>query len=129
MTEPTYPFAIDPGNGRARVTISGAIRPEKIGNTYIAISMQRDWLEGDMSILWLLENAVFDASFEFSDILEVNLTARHYIRPGRSAIVVESTRAMQEKVARFYKGMAAASTTRQVAIFYSQNEAMVWLDT
>ena len=128
MTEATYPYQIDPATGRAHVTISGAIRPDKIGNTYIAISMNRRWLEGDTSILWLLENAVFEASFEFSDILEANLTARHYIRPGKSAIVVESSLAMQEKVARFYKGIAVTSTARQVAVFYSQAEAIAWLD-
>lgn len=128
MTETTYPTEFDPANGRAYVKISGEISPKKIGNTYIAISMNRSWLDGDTSILWQLENAAFHASFEFYDIFEVTRTAKHYIKPGKSAIVVEKSLAMQEKVAGFYKSIAATSTARHVAIFYSEAEALAWLD-
>lgn len=129
MSETTYPIEFDLGNGRAHVKISGQISPAKIGHTYIAISMNRRWLEGDTSILWQLENATFPASFEFFDILEATQTAKHYIKPGKSAIVVEESLALQEKVARFYKGIAATSTARHVAIFYREDEALAWLDT
>jgi hypothetical protein len=128
MTETTYPIAFDPANGRAHVKISGEISPAKIGQTYIAISMNRRWLEGDASIIWQLKNAVFHASFEFHDILEATQTAKHYIKPGKSAIVVEESLAMQERVAGFYKSIAATSTARHVAIFYSEKEALAWLD-
>jgi hypothetical protein len=128
MPETTYPVAIDPQNGRARVKISGEISPAKIGNTYIAISISRPWLEGDMSILWQLENASFQAPFEFADIFEATQTAKHYIKPGKSAIVVERSLAMQEKVAEFYKGIAQTTTARRVAIFYSDKDAEAWLD-
>jgi hypothetical protein len=128
MTETTYPFEIDPANGRAYVKISGEISPAKIGHTYIAISINRRWLEGDTSILWQLENAVFHASFEFFDILEATQTAKHYIKPGKSAIVVEESLTMQAKVAGFYKSVAATSTARHVAVFYSEKEALAWLD-
>ena len=128
MADTTYPIAFDPANGRAHVKISGEISPAKIGHTYIAISMNRRWLEGDTSILWQLENAVFHGAFEFYDILEATQTAKHYIKPGKSAIVVEESLAMQEKVARFYKSVAATSTARHVAIFYHEDEAIAWLD-
>lgn len=128
MTDTTYPIEFDPANGRAHVKISGEISPAKIGHTYIAISINRRWLEGDMSILWQLESATFHASFEFYDILEVTQTAKHYIKPGKSAIVVEESLAMQAKVAGFYKSIAATSTARHVAIFYSEKEALAWLD-
>lgn len=128
MTETTYPFEIDPANGRAYVKISGEISPAKIGHTYIAISINRRWQEGDTSILWQLENAVFQASFEFFDILEATQTAQHYIKPGKSAIVVEESLTMQAKVAGFYKSVAATSTARHVAVFYNEEEALAWLD-
>ena len=128
MTETTYPIEFDPANGRAHVKITGAISPEKISHTYIAISINRRWLEGDTSILWQLENAVFPSSFEFYDILDATQTAKHYIKPGKSAIVVEETLAMQEKVAGFYKSIAATTTARHVAIFYREQEAIAWLD-
>lgn len=128
MGETTYPVEIDPANGRAYVKISGEISPAKISHTYIAISINRRWLEGDTSIMWQLKNAVFDASFEFFDILEATQTAKHYIKPGKSAIVVEESLVMQAKVAGFYKSIAATTTARHVAIFYSEEEALAWLD-
>ncbi len=129
MKASTYPIKFDPASGRAHVTISGEIVPEKIGNTYIAVSINSTWLKGDMSILWQLEEATFPATFEFSHILEATRTAKNYIKPGKSAIVVERSLAMQEKVAGFYKSIAATSTARNVAIFYAEQEAITWLDT
>jgi hypothetical protein len=128
LAETTYSVAFDLANGRAYVKISGEISPAKKGNTYITISMNRCWLEGDTSILWQLENATFQASFEFYEILEATRTAKHYIKPGKSAIVLEESLIMQEKVAGFYKSIAATSTARHVAIFYSEADALAWLD-
>ena len=129
MTETTYPVTYDPANGRAFVKISGEISPTRISNTYIAISISRRWLDGDMSILWHLENATFNASFEFSDIFKATQTAKNFIRPGKSAIVVEESLAMQEKVAGFYRSIAETTTARNITIFYSEREALAWLDT
>lgn len=129
MVEDIYPIEFDRSIGRAHVKISGEINATKIGNTFLAIAMSEVWADGDRSVLWKIENAFFPESFEFSNIFKSTQISMVFAKPGKSAFVVEKNSEMQKRVARFYKSIAATTTERNTELFYSEQEAVAWLDS
>jgi len=128
MTEDLYPIEFDPSNGRAYVKISDEINATKLGSTFIAISMNKSWIDGDRSVLWQIENAYIPESFEFLDAFKTTQIAQVYTKPGKSAFVVNKSSQMQKEVAQFYKTIATTTTERKIELFYSEKEAIAWLD-
>jgi hypothetical protein len=128
MPEDIYPVEFDHSIGRAYVKLSGEINAVKIGNTFSAIAMNKSWLNGNRSILWQAENTYLSDLFEFSDILKTTQISRAFAKPGKSAFVAETSSAMIERVANFYKSIATTTTDRKIEIFLSEKEAMEWLD-
>lgn len=129
MANDIYPIEFSLCSGRAYVKINGEINATKISNTFIALTMNKIWINGDRSVLWDARNARFPELFEFSDILKETQITKYFARPGKSAVVVETSSEMQIRLAHFYKGIAAMSTGRQIELFYSQKEAEAWLDS
>ena len=127
MAEDIYPIEFDHSIGRAYVKMSGEINAAKIGNTFLAIAMNKSWVDGDRSILWQIENAFFPEVFEFSDIFKKTQITKVFTRAGKSAFVVEKSSEMQKRVANFYKSIAT-TTDRKIELFYSEKEAVAWLD-
>lgn len=128
MAEDVYPIEFDHSIGRAYVKISGEINAAKIGNTFLAIAMNKSWVDGERSVLWQTENAFLPELFEFSDIFKTTQITQVFTKPGKSAFVVEKSSKMQKRVANFYKSIAATTTDRKIEIFFSEKEAIVWLD-
>jgi len=128
MAEDVYPIEFDHSIGRAYVKISGEINAAKIGNTFLAIAMNKSWVDGERSVLWQTENAFLPELFEFSDIFKTTQITQVFTKPGKSAFVVEKSSEMQKRVANFYKSIAATTTDRKIEIFFSEKEAIVWLD-
>lgn len=128
MVEDVYPIEFDDSIGRAYVKISGEINAAKIGNTFLAIAMNKNWVDGERSVLWQTENAFLPELFEFSDIFKTTRITQVFTKPGKSAFVVEKSSEMQKRVANFYKSIAVTTTARKIEIFFSEKEAMAWLD-
>lgn len=128
MSRDTYSIRFDAGTGRAHVDISGEIAPRKILNTFAAIALNNSWAAGDRSVLWQAQEALLTESFEFADIFRATPLSQTITKPGKSAIVVKKSEEMVAKVARFYQSIAVTSTNRSIEIFYTEEEAMAWLD-
>jgi hypothetical protein len=126
--EDGYPIEFDHSIGRAYVKINGEFNAAKIGSTFLAIAMNKSWLDGDRSVLWRDENAYLPESFEFSDIFKTTRITQAFTKPGKSAFVVEKNSKMIERVANFYKSIASTTTDRKIEIFFSEKEAVAWLD-
>ena len=90
--------------------------------------MNKSWADGERSVLWQTENAFLPESFEFSDIFKTTQITQIFTKPGKSAFVVEKSSEMLKRVANFYKSIASTTTDRKIEIFFSEKEAMVWLD-
>ena len=129
MAEEVYPIKFDHSVGRAFVTITGEINAAKISNTFLAIAMNESWLDGDRSVLWLLKNAFFPELFEFSDIFKTTQISKIFLKPGKSAFVVEKGSEMQKRVATFYKSLADTASDRKTELFFSKKDAILWLDS
>ena len=84
-------------------------------------------VDGDRSLLWQLENAIFPESFEFSDIIKTTQISRVFTKPGKSAFIVEKSSEMQKMLARFYKIVAVTTKDRKMELFYSEKEVINWL--
>ena len=128
MAEDVYPIEFDHSIGRAHVKINGEFNAAKISNTFLAIAMNKSWLDGERSVLWRDENAYLPESFEFSNIFKATQITQAFTKPGKSAFVVEKNSKMIERVANFYKSIASTTTDRKIEIFFSEKEAMAWLD-
>jgi hypothetical protein len=50
--EDIYPIEFDDSIGRAYVKISGEVNAKKVGNTFLAIAMNKSWVDGERSVLW-----------------------------------------------------------------------------
>ena len=128
MPEDKYAIRFDETIGRAYVDLSGEIAPQKVLNTFAAITLNQKWAEGDRSVLWNAQEALLTGSFEFAHIFRATPMSKTLTKPGRSAIVVQKSDAMIAKVARFYQSIAATTTRREIEIFFSEAEADAWLD-
>ena len=129
MAQNIYPIEFDNLIGRAYVKISDEINATKIGNTFLVITMNKNWVGGDRSVLWKIENAFFPELFEFSEIIKTAQITSVFTKPGKSAIVVDQNSEMQKMAANFYKSLAATTTDRKIELFFSEKEAIIWLDS
>jgi hypothetical protein len=129
MGEDIYPIEFDDSIGRAYVKIRGEVNAKKVGNTFLAIAINKSWVDGERSVLWQADNAHLPELFEFSDIFKTTQITQAFTKPGKSAFVVEKSSGMVERVANFYKSIGSATTDRKTEIFFSENKALVWLDT
>jgi len=128
MGEDIYPIDFDDSIGRAYVKISGEVNAKKVGNTFLAITMNKSWVDGERSVLWRTDNAHLPEMFEFSDIFKTTQITQVFTKPGKSAFVVEKNSQMVERVANFYKSIGSSSTERKIEIFFSEKKALDWLD-
>jgi hypothetical protein len=129
MTNDTYKINIDKLSGRAYVEAEGIISASIVRNTFLVIAINGTWQKGDKSILWRTARATFSESFEFGNIFQTARISKTAARSGKSAIVVNYTSEMIKMVADYYKALALLSTPRKIEIFFSNEEAMRWLDT
>lgn len=128
MPEDTYTIQFDASGGRAYVDMQGALDTQKIRNTFAVIALNKEWAEGERTVLWRANQTVFPPSFEFADIFQTTQLSKALTKPGKSAIVVAENSAMVNKVARFYQSIAMTSTPRRIEVFFHEDEAIAWLD-
>ena len=129
MTEDCYPVRFDENSGRAYVEATGDVYASNIQKTFLAIILNKVWLDGDRSILWDFKNAFFDEAFEFADIFKTAQVSKSFTKPGKSAIIVEKNEMMMNRVANFYRSLAENLTSRKIEIFYDRDGALAWLDS
>ena len=128
MPEDTYAIQFDPPGGRARVDMQGELNAQKIRNTFAVIALNKQWADGERTVLWRATQTSFPPSFEFADVFQTTQLSKALTRPGKSAIVVGKSSDMVKKVARFYQSIALTSTPRKVEVFFDEGEAIAWLD-
>lgn len=128
MPEDTYTIQFDASSGRAYVDMQGALDTQKIRNTFAVIALNKEWAEGERTVLWRASQTAFPPSFEFADIFQTTQLSKALTKPGKSAIVVAENSAMVNKVARFYQSIAMTSTPRRIEVFFHEDEAIAWLD-
>lgn len=129
MSDDAYCIDFDVHSGRAYVEAEGNISSSKIKSTFFAITMNDAWQKSDRSIIWNLKNATFPESFEFGKIFQTAQVTKNIANPGKSAVLVNNTSEMIRMVADYYRVLAKQSTPREIEIFFSNEEAMDWLDS
>ena len=128
MYEEAYVVQFDESIGRAYVDVQGKLDVQKIRNTFAIIALNKDWSDGERTVLWRANQTSLPSSFEFADIFRTTQLSKALTKPGKSAVIVKKSSDMVNKVAHFYQGLALTATPRKIEIFLDENEAVEWLN-
>ena len=128
MYEEAYVVQFDESIGRAYVDVQGKLDAQKIRNTFAIIALNKDWSNGERTVLWRANQTSFPSSFEFADIFQTTQLSKALTKPGKSAVIVQKSSDMVNRVAHFYQGLALTSTPRKIEIFLDEDEAVEWLN-
>ena len=128
MYEEAYVVQFDESIGRAYVDVQGKLDVQKIRNTFAIIALNKDWSNGERTVLWRANQTSFPSSFEFADIFQTTQLSKALTKPGKSAVIVQKSSDMVNRVAHFYQGLALTSTPRKIEIFLDEDEAVEWLN-
>jgi hypothetical protein len=123
-----YPFTIDPIKGRAHIILTGEIILQKVQGTFLFIALHPGWHKGDGSIIWQFKDAYFNAPLEFGEAMKKAQAVKHYTKPGKTVVVLEKGRPIQQSISAFYKSLAQVMTERRFELFDTMEAALTWLD-
>jgi hypothetical protein len=129
MSDNFYTFLTNEEKKYFYVHMTGEIHPQKIRETFFAITLHKGWMNGVRDIIWDSTKTYFTDNFEFVDVFKNMQLIAPYVSKGKSAVLIPPGSEMHEKVVNFYSIPATSLTKRKVKFFESLDQAESWIES